>query len=106
MVRREEKHANTPYSGSREDINLEVVCDEPTSSRITVQCSVCDRRFEIGRSTLRNERSLARKMHCAVPTETTLTSATNVNEPAAAKLRSCEVAMLPFFDICELVILR
>jgi hypothetical protein len=78
MVRKQEKHADTLYRGNKEDITLEVIRDEPTSDRLTVQCSFCDRRFEIGRSSLRNERALARKMHCAV-TETTLASTTGDN---------------------------
>jgi hypothetical protein len=86
MVRKDEKHSNTPYSGNRDDINLEVIDDDPASSKITVQCTVCERRFSIGRTSLRNERQLARKMHSAVePSSTaTLASATSAeNEPAA-----------------------
>ena len=86
MVRKDEKHSNTPYSGNRDDVNLEVIDDDPASSKITVQCTVCERRFSIGRTSLRNERQLARKMHSAVEPSSAaaLASAASAeHEPAA-----------------------
>ena len=67
MGRLADKHSSAHYSGSRSDVDLEVLTDDPSSSRIQVQCSVCQQRFEIGRSSLRNERMLARKIHCPEP---------------------------------------
>jgi hypothetical protein len=60
---RQAKHSTAVYSGSRSDIDLQIISDVDTSSQITVQCNICQKQFSIARSSLRNERLLARKAH-------------------------------------------
>ena len=83
MVRQAEKHdSSVPYSGSRSDVDLEVLADDPSSSRIQVQCTVCERRFTVGRNSLRNERMLARNAHCPDPSHPS--SSTTLGMPSTA----------------------
>ena len=67
MGRQDDKHSTVTYSGDRTDIDLEVISDDPTASRIVVQCTACGGRFSIGRTSMRNERLMARNFHCGRP---------------------------------------
>ena len=83
MVRQGDKHSTVQFAGERNNINLDVVSTDPTTNRITVECNVCHRRFGIGRSSLRNERQLARKLHSSpVTSAVSLTPTSKSATPA------------------------
>ena len=51
------------HKGRRDEIDLKVITDDRFSERIEVQCTVCDKRFRIPRSSKRQEISKARQVH-------------------------------------------
>ena len=66
MAPQQNRHdCSVTYTGPRNDIDLEVISEDPTSNQIEVQCTVvgCERRFTIGKGSLANQRMLARKAH-------------------------------------------
>ena len=57
------KHTPILYVGDRADIDVRVITADCTCPRVELQCSVCGCRFFCARTSIRNERALARKAH-------------------------------------------
>eukprot|EP00966_Prymnesium_polylepis_P050045 1158614-Prymnesium_polylepis.2 len=55
---------NIFHHGPRDGVTLTVVTDDPSSERIKVQCSVCDKVFSIPRSSKGREVYNAKAVHC------------------------------------------
>ena len=76
------------HHGPRDEVKLTVTTDDPSSERIDVQCSVCDKVFNIPRTSKGRELYNAKAVHCKPAVSgSTLSTATTIafhKQPSSA----------------------